>query len=281
MLHRLLTVSAACVLVALPHATLRAQDPASAAARVKTYFRAFDLNEDGWLSGKEVAACDCRAYDSDGNAEITWEEFLAGYARAPLFGGGTAAAPRTPPAAPVPAAPVPAAQTPYQIGQMVEVNVDGTWYKASIVGIQNGRYALSRHDRSYGVTTDNEWVPAERLRPFVAKPTVAPKVAGLPASVPTGTYDCVLYGVGGNVGQLRIVGDGISSGITRDGSGGTHRFSYDASTGAMSWPGGMTIVGFTVEQAFYRPETTGRPNINLHYRRSAGGNLNSMYCTRH
>jgi hypothetical protein len=41
----------------------------------------------------------------------------------------------------------------------------------------------------------------------------------------------------------------------------------------------MKIVGWTVEQAFYRPTSNGKPNINLHYRLRAGGNLNSMSCS--
>jgi hypothetical protein len=53
------------------------------------------------------------------------------------------------------------------------------------------------------------------------------------------------------------------------------------SNGTLHWVGGLTIAGWTVESAEYRPESSGRPNINLHYRRQAGGNLNSMSCTRH
>jgi hypothetical protein len=164
---------------------------------------------------------------------------------------------------------------------MVEVNVNGTWYKASIVNVQNGRYALSRHDRSYGVTTDNEWVDADRLRPFVAKPVVAPAVAGLPQSIPVGLYTCVTYGTtNATVGKLRILSSSASSGVTPDGSGAQHRYTYDASTGAITWADGMKISGWTVEKALYGTTTGGKANINLHYRLRAGGNLNSMYCQR-
>jgi hypothetical protein len=48
----------------------------------------------------------------------------------------------------------------------------------------------------------------------------------------------------------------------------------------MAWPAGLTIVGFTVEKAHYKPQLDGTPVISLSYRRTAGSNLNSMYCTR-
>ena len=41
-------------------------------------FNALDRNEDGWLSGKELIACQCKGFDKNGNNEITKGEFLAG-----------------------------------------------------------------------------------------------------------------------------------------------------------------------------------------------------------
>ena len=284
--------------LAFPEAS-PAQGVAATDGQAKAVFRAFDLNESGWLSGRELVACDCSAYDTDRNKEITWEEFRSGYARAPLFARTTENAQRAPVTAPAartddPASPMRAASTPvpkptpadaraqprFQVGQTVEVNVDGTWYKATIVNIRDGRYALSRHDRSYGVTTDNEWIEGDKLRPFVAKPVTAPAVAGLPRSVPSGLFECMTYGTGASVGKMRIATNAISSGVTPDGGGAQHRFSYDASTGAISWADGMTIAGWTVEQAYLKLSQDGTPVINLHYRSRAGGNLNSMSCTR-
>jgi hypothetical protein len=259
------------VFLALPLSAAAAQDPSSPEARVKVIFRAFDLNSNASLSGSEITGCGCGGYDADGNGQITWEEFRAGYAQAPLFGG----APR-----PVAPAAAPAAQTRFAVGDTVEVNVDGTWYRASVVGIRDGRYALSRQDRAFGVTTDNEWVAAERLRPYVAPAAVLPRIPGLPQSVPVGTYSCMTYGTGSNVGKLRILGNGVSSGVTPDGAGGEHRFSYDAATGAITWADGMKIAGWAVEMALFKPLADGKPNINLHYRLRAGGNLNSMSCLR-
>ena len=99
-------------------------------------------------------------------------------------------------------------------------------------------------------------------------------------SVPEGLYSCVTYGsVNASIGKLRILSGTASSGVTPDGSGAQHRYSYDAATGAITWADGMKVSGWTVEQALYRP-SAGKPNINLHYRLRAGGELNSMYCLR-
>ncbi len=102
----------------------------------------------------------------------------------------------------------------------------------------------------------------------------------LPGAIPPGDYNCKTYGTYANVGMLRIYGDGTSSGMTRDGSGPKHRYAYDAATGNIKWDGGLRIFSWTVESAIYAPESGGKPNINLHYRRVAGGNLSSMSCTR-
>lgn len=45
---------------------------------VRADFNSFDRNGSGWLSGNELTACNCKNYDTDGNNEITLEEFLAG-----------------------------------------------------------------------------------------------------------------------------------------------------------------------------------------------------------
>jgi hypothetical protein len=333
--------------------TLAAQGPASPEARVKVFFRAFDLNGNGTLAEREVTGCNCRSYDANRNGEITWEEFRAGWTRTPLFGG---TAPRSdddaPPAGeqaaaaqagfrlgdrvsweiggitfpgtiynvdgdrfqvdrdgygrasewvtaseltrlapPPPQAPAqgaaqrsvqraaPATASRFRPGDRVEVNTGGRWSRATVVQAENGRYRVSRDDNAFGVTTSEEWIPEARLRAFVDTPAPARPAAGaLPGAVPTGVYSCLLYG-GGQIGKLRILGAGVSSGVTADGSGPQYRFVYDPASGAINWTA-LQIVGFTVERAEYRPEANGTPNINLHYRRQAGGNLNSMSCAR-
>jgi len=41
-------------------------------------FRKLDANASGWLSGNELTACNCKSYDSNGDNEITKDEFFAG-----------------------------------------------------------------------------------------------------------------------------------------------------------------------------------------------------------
>ncbi|MCW3074659.1 MAG: hypothetical protein JWP69_1728 [Flaviaesturariibacter sp.] len=41
-------------------------------------FKRLDSNQSGWLSGKEIEACGCKSYDTNGDNEVTKEEFTAG-----------------------------------------------------------------------------------------------------------------------------------------------------------------------------------------------------------
>jgi hypothetical protein len=169
----------------------------------------------------------------------------------------------------------------YHVGDRVEINVDGTWYAASVAAVQDGRYRVHRDDRNYGVSSTEEWVSEGRLRALAAKPAAMPKaVGGLPGAVPAGLYSCTLFGSGNSAGKLRILTDTTSSGVTPDGSGASRPFTYDPATGAIAWPGGLQIFSWTVEQALYGPDAKGIPNITLHYRLRPGGNLNSMGCKR-
>jgi hypothetical protein len=174
-----------------------------------------------------------------------------------------------------------AVPAPYKIGDRVEINVDGTWYAASVATALDGRYRVHRDDHAYGVSSTEEWVTADRLRALAARPAASPKpVTGLPSAVPTGLYSCTLFGSGNTAGKLRILSGTTSSGVTPDGSGASHQFTYDAASGAITWEGGLRVFSWTVEQALYGPDAKGIPNINLHYRLRAGGNLNSMGCRR-
>jgi hypothetical protein len=164
-LHRFVLQSALCAFGATLWTAVTAQPSAVQQARVRAIFTGFDLNASGWLSGKEILACGCRHYDTDQNGEITWEEFRAGYARALLPDADAAARGARQPEGPgraerastqALATASGAGGSPFQVGQTVEVNIDGVWHKASIVNVRDGRYALSRHDRGYGVTTDEE-----------------------------------------------------------------------------------------------------------------------------
>ena len=265
--------------VAFPEA-VRAQTSDQAAARAQVRFREMDLNADGVLTGKEAENCRCRAYDSDGNGQLTKREFYLGFMLAAFENqqGKEAVAPPPQPAEPQRRA----TRSGFTPGDRVELNVGGTWYPATVLSAKDASYQLARDDRMYGVASSDEWVSESRLRPYVDKPTRVQRPAtNLPGSVPLGRYVCVTYGTyNTTVGRLRILGDGVSSGITPDGSGPQRHFTYDQASGEITWPGGFQVAGWTVERAAYAPEANGTPNINLHYRLRAGGNLNSMYCKR-
>lgn len=52
---------------------------AQLAAKVyTTSFKKFDLNQSGWLSGRELTTCNCLQYDTDADNEVTLEEFFIG-----------------------------------------------------------------------------------------------------------------------------------------------------------------------------------------------------------
>jgi hypothetical protein len=53
-----------------------AQDARTIAA--ERDFQRFDGNQSGWLSGKELIACQCKDYDQSGDNEVTKAEFFAG-----------------------------------------------------------------------------------------------------------------------------------------------------------------------------------------------------------
>ena len=249
------------------------QSSDEAAARAQARFRELDVNADALLSGREVEACRCAEYDTDRDGKIPKAEFYLGFMLGAFEGE------RKTPAAPV------RGGTPqrFRPGDRVEVNVDGTWYVATVTNAQENRYHLVRDDRTFGVASSEEWINGDRLRAFVAKPvTAAPPTGPMPNALPVGMYTCMTYQSGGGqqVGKLRILNGSASSGVTPDGSGPQHTFTYTPATGAIAWAGGLQIVSWTVERAEYRPTTTGIPNINLHYRLRPGGNLNSMSCQR-
>ena len=50
---------------------------------VERDFQRFDGNQSGWLSGRELIACQCKEYDKDGDNEVTKAEFFAGRGATP------------------------------------------------------------------------------------------------------------------------------------------------------------------------------------------------------
>jgi|SRR6185437_9924919 len=71
-----LKLNLAAVLIMLAAGICCAQDAETAAA--ERDFQRFDGNQSGWLSGKELIACQCLSYDKSGDNEVTKAEFFAG-----------------------------------------------------------------------------------------------------------------------------------------------------------------------------------------------------------
>ena len=83
-------------------------------------FQRFDSNQSGWLSGKELIACQCREYDKSGDNEVTKSEFFAGRGVTLSPKDDTAAANK---------------QNSFKVGDRVEADplLIGDWRKGRII----------------------------------------------------------------------------------------------------------------------------------------------------
>lgn len=182
------------------------------------------------------------------------------------------------------AAPRAAAQSRFRPGDRVEVDVGGTWHPATVASVQNGRYAVHRDVDAYGVSSSAQPVSADRLRPLVVRPAAAPRPAAgsLPSSIPAGRYVCTTYaGYSTTLGVIRVVGDGAYTGMNASGTGPRQRFAYDAGSGAVRWAGGrIPGLAWPVQDSRYAVDARGNGFIVVHYQLRAGGNVDSMSCTR-
>lgn len=252
-------------------------------AKLKAQFQEFDANQSGWLSGREITACGCRAYDTNGDGEITWEEYRAGA----LKTGGAASQPAGPRAAAATAtAAATAAKSTYEIPDRVEVNYDGKWYPGNIYAVQDGKYKVMRDN----YTSDDRWFTAANLRPlaYAARTLPAPTTA-LPATVPTGSYLCTTVAAGFSstnsvrttIGTMRVVGAGSYTGVAKSGTGPSGTFTYDAPTGRVEWDGG-SLKGFfgKVAESRLGLDSDGVPYFDIVYRVRDGGNLFNLSCRR-
>lgn len=180
-----------------------------------------------------------------------------------------------------------AAQPPrFGIVDRVEVNYGGTWYPGVITGVDGNRYQVKRDD----YTQDFKWLDASLIRPLgYAKPAPSRPRTALPPRIPTGVYSCwtITSGFGSSnstgsaMGDIRITGAGTYTGLSRNGAGPSGRYSYDASTGIVSWEGGK-VAGFfgTPTETTFAIDTKGSPYLDIVYRVRAGGNLFNLSCRK-
>lgn len=147
------------------------------------------------------------------------------------------------------------AATSYRVGEQVEVNWKGAWYKATILESGSGRHKIryAGYDASW-----DEWVPPARLRK-TAQPSAAMQKA---ASSPAGRYQCATF----DAGQLNIVAEftlaanGTYVDSFRKRSG---RYSYDVRTGRIRFLSGPQKT--SAPARFEAKGPRGRPRIVITY----------------
>lgn len=147
------------------------------------------------------------------------------------------------------------AATTYRVGEQVQVDWKGTWYKGTILETGSGRYKIryAGYDASW-----DEWVPPARLRK-TTQPTAAEQKA---ASSPVGRYQCATF----DAGQLNIVAEftlaanGTYVDSFRKGSG---RYTYDAKTGRIRFLSGPQKTNAPVR--FEAKSPRGKPWIVFSY----------------
>jgi hypothetical protein len=175
------------------------------------------------------------------------------------------------------------AASTYGVADMVEVNYGGTWYRGMVIQASSGKYQVKRDD----YTSDDRWVTAADLRPFKSVRTLPPPKGPLPSTVPAGAYVCssVVAGFQSSVsstavmGTLRVTGAGSYTGLAQTGVGPASRFTYEQSSGAISWDGG-NLKGFfgKIVDSQLGIDTKRAPYITVNYRVREGGNLFTLSC---
>ena len=177
-------------------------------------------------------------------------------------------------------------QRAYKIPDRVEVDYGGTWYPGNIYAVRDGRYKVMRDT----YTSDDRWVTTADLRPlaYAARKTPAP-TSPLPREVPTGAYVCTTIAAGfysgsstnTTIGTLHVVGSGVYTSLTKEGAGTRSRFSYEPSSGKVTWDGG-SLKGFfgKVVESRFSLDNRGVPYFGVVYRVRDGGNLFDLSCRR-
>lgn len=97
---------------------------------VEEEFNSFDGNKSGWLSGRELTSCNCISYDTNGDNEVTLEEYIA------AKGGGKT------------------------LGSKVSfAAVDGKTYTGTITQIQGDKYKVKYDNFNF-----DAWLTAPQFR---------------------------------------------------------------------------------------------------------------------
>lgn len=116
-------------------------------------FKTYDQSANGYLSGTEIAACNCKSFDTNGDNIITDIEFLKGKGSKELVNKERKTLPNniTPKKVNAQSA----------VGKRVEVNDRAYWYKATIIDQKGDLYKV--HFDGYG-DSDDKWVSRAYMR---------------------------------------------------------------------------------------------------------------------
>jgi hypothetical protein len=173
----------------------------------------------------------------------------------------------------------------YKIPDRVEVDYGGTWYPGNVYAVRDGRYKVMRDK----YTSDDRWVTSAELRPLAAAVRKTAAATSLPRDVQTGSYVCTTIAAGFSsgsstgttIGTLQVVGSGVYTSLTKEGTGTRSRFSYDPSSGNVTWDGG-SLKGFfgKVVESRFGIDNRGVPYFAVVYRVREGGNLFDLSCRR-
>ena len=106
-----------------------------------TEFKKWYANESGWLSGNELIACKCAAYDTDGDNEVTADEYKKGKAA----NGVSSTAQQ---------GNKPAAKAPVQQG----IGVQGAWWFTTILYADGTNYVLRNRQSGLDLTPNGRYV---------------------------------------------------------------------------------------------------------------------------
>jgi hypothetical protein len=102
-------------------------------------FKKYDISGNGYLSGTEITACNCKHFDFDGDGIVMDTEFFKGRGGKP---------------------PVKAPEG-FVAGTIVEIEYGGRWYPGHIMEVKGEQYKI--HYTGYGDNWDS-WVTKDKLR---------------------------------------------------------------------------------------------------------------------
>ena len=256
------------------------------AAAAEQLFARYDVTEDGWLSGTELNACDCRSADADRDGEVTKAEFLGAATRGRTNStGGISRAEATREAEQL-FARYDITEGGWLSGTELnacncrgdDVDGDGRVTKAEFMsGFLRRAEASSPGSARSSMPSRSAPSAAARTDPPNVDDAAERAVRGAPGDMPVGKYNCYANGAGrpmpwepgyGGAAEAPRATTQYMMNLTVTGSGsyqylnrGRGSYRVDARTGAIEWISGPFASSGI--RAAYGKRGDGRPVIYL------------------